>query len=86
MTDVGTPETDDAFLIIINASSEPIDFILPAFKNCREWQLLIDTSIEDGFCESCGEEPGKPHPVPSNGFLLFVRVETPTGSDSRTAA
>jgi glycogen operon protein len=75
LTDVGIPEVDDAFLIIMNAASDPIDFILPAFKNCRQWELLIDTSAPGGFCPGCYEPPGKQYSVAQHSFLLFVRQE-----------
>jgi glycogen operon protein len=75
LTDVGLPETDDAFLIVMNAAAGPIDFMLPTFKNCLQWQLLIDTSSEDGFCSGCQEPPGKPYTVAAHSFLLFVRLE-----------
>lgn len=73
LTDAGIPETDDAFLVLMNASSDPIDFLLPAFKSTTAWELLVDTSLKEGFCEGCREPPGKIYPIPPQTFLLFVR-------------
>ncbi len=73
LTAVGVPETDNAFLVLMNASPDPIDFLLPEFKHCKRWELLIDTSAEDGFCEDCGGQPGKTYKVAPYAFLLFGR-------------
>jgi glycogen debranching enzyme GlgX len=73
LTDVGIPETDDAFLILMNADAKPIDFMLPAFKSTKLWELQIDTSLKEGFCDGCKEPPGRAYTVPSQTFLLFLR-------------
>ncbi len=46
----GRPILDQTFFLIINAHYEPIDFVLPGVQNL-EWELLLDTSDEDGFLD-----------------------------------
>ena len=44
----GTPITDDTFLMLLNASHEPVDFMLP--KNAgQRWSVVLDTKDERGF-------------------------------------
>jgi len=40
----GYPELDDSFLLILNASHEPVEFTLPAIPVVRRWTHLIDTA------------------------------------------
>jgi glycogen operon protein len=44
----GEPVTDDTFLFLINAHYEPIQFLVPGEEHL-EWNLILDTSTEDGF-------------------------------------
>ena len=44
----GEPVRDDTFLLLINAHHEPIPFLLPGEEHL-EWELLLDTSNDDGF-------------------------------------
>ncbi|MET8683021.1 glycogen debranching protein GlgX [Streptomyces sp. NPDC004732] len=39
--------SDDSFLLMFNASPEPIEFVVPV-NHGRQWQLVIDTAHEDG--------------------------------------
>jgi len=44
----GEPIRDDTFLLLINAHYEAISFLLPGQEHL-EWQLIIDTSLAEGF-------------------------------------
>src|SRR6266446_8694027 len=50
----GEPVHDDTFLLLINAHSEPIPFVLPGQENL-EWQSILDTTDPNGFLA----QPGK---------------------------
>ncbi len=50
----GKPILDDTFLFLLNAHYESIPFLLPGQENL-EWELIVDTAIEDGFLP----EPGR---------------------------
>jgi glycogen operon protein len=75
LTDVGVPEIDNAFLVLMNAAPDPIVFLLPEFKNCKQWELLIDTSVEEGISEGRKAQPGTSYKIPPYTFLLFSRFE-----------
>jgi glycogen operon protein len=44
----GRPIQDGTFLVMLNAYWESVPFILPG-KRDVEWELIIDTSEDDGF-------------------------------------
>ncbi|MES2597283.1 MAG: glycogen debranching protein GlgX [Verrucomicrobiota bacterium] len=44
----GSPVKDDAFLVLLNASHEPIDFMLPN-HTAKRWAVVVDTASEEGF-------------------------------------
>jgi isoamylase len=48
---------DQTFLLLINAHYEPIPFLLPGEEHL-EWELILDTAIEEGFVP-------KPKKIPS---------------------
>ena len=56
---------DDNMILILNAHHEPIPFTLPANPPNARWEVLVDTSSEDGrnvdgrFYHSGGEYPLK---------------------------
>ncbi|MEV7190303.1 glycogen debranching protein GlgX [Streptomyces sp. NPDC093510] len=39
--------SDDSFLLMFNASPEPIEFVVPV-NHGRQWQIVIDTAHDDG--------------------------------------
>jgi glycogen operon protein len=44
----GEPIKDDTFLLLFNASHQPVKFIL-AGRQDVSWEMLIDTRLESGF-------------------------------------
>ena len=49
----GRPVVDDSFLIMVNAASEGVEFVLPPTPNGGHWSQLIDTeNIDDPFATS----------------------------------
>jgi isoamylase len=52
----GEPVRDDTFLLLINAHHEPIPFVLPGEEHL-EWELLLDTTTEDGFLKEPKRRP-----------------------------
>ncbi|MEU6244488.1 glycogen debranching protein GlgX [Streptomyces sp. NPDC047024] len=45
--------TDDSFLLMFNASPEPLDFVVPA-DHGRQWQVVVDTARPDGVPPNTG--------------------------------
>jgi isoamylase len=44
----GEPVTDDRFLLLFNAHSEPVTFTLPPPELAPGWELVVDTANPDG--------------------------------------
>ena len=53
----GNPIRDDTFLLLINASHDPVDFVLPGSGD-QGWTKVLDTQDEGGFI--AGGEPLAP--------------------------
>jgi glycogen operon protein len=60
----GEPITDDTFLMLLNASHEPVKFTLPNHA-VKRWAVVMDTAEEKSFLE--------PQPRYAAGFELALR-------------
>lgn len=70
----GSPVQDDTFLMLMNASHQPVDFTLPGF-GAKRWAALMDTTVESGFLEPAPEyESGATLPLPERSFILMKRL------------
>jgi len=61
LTERGEKETDDTFLLIVNASHEEASQKLPATRDGAGWQTLIDSAIDplaDPGPDAGGGQPG----------------------------
>jgi glycogen operon protein len=61
LTERGEPELDDSFLLLLNASSDELSWILPESAGSSRWQLLLDTAQQPSVVESGsggGDEDG----------------------------
>ena len=71
----GTPATDAAFLILMNAFHDTVDFTLPVLPTGAGWTRRLDTG------EPALADPGMPHPMgeayalPGRSLVLFQMVE-----------
>ncbi|QIB42910.1 glycogen debranching protein GlgX [Streptomyces aureoverticillatus] len=45
--------SDDSFLLMFNASAEPLEFVVPVNQGAR-WQVVVDTAREDGVPPGTG--------------------------------
>ena len=44
---------DDSFVVLFNAQAEAQTFIIPkALRDDRQWQIVLDTKLSDGFVEA----------------------------------
>jgi isoamylase len=51
MDEEGAPVVDDSFLILVNASDQGVEYVLPSPPNKTPWRQVLDTeSIMDPFC------------------------------------
>ena len=69
----GEPETDDTFLVIMNASEKVVDYKLPAFESTEGWLRILDTCSADGRADGERVSPGAAVPVTAHSLLVFVR-------------
>ncbi|WP_152364345.1 glycogen debranching protein GlgX [Microlunatus speluncae] len=79
---MGRPVTDDRFLLLFNAHSEPIDFTLPDAGYGQNWTTRLDSST--GLLEPEGEadrQPGSTQPVQAHSVLVLSAA-----ADDATAA
>ena len=53
----GDPVTDNKFLMLFNAGTEPITFTLPEVKAGCEWEIVIDTTSARGISASAEQLP-----------------------------
>ena len=73
----GEPIRDDTFLMLLNASHEPMPFVLPV-KNHGRWELILDTRIEAGFSSGAKTfSPGEEWTLIDRSLCLFKLVKTP---------
>ncbi|MGD0189058.1 MAG: glycogen debranching enzyme GlgX, partial [Roseiarcus sp.] len=77
LTAAGEPETDDTFLVIMNAHHEPISCRMPSFDTSVVWELAFDTSVADGL-DGGGRQlkPGDTYAVTPRSFLLLSRQKS----------
>jgi isoamylase len=73
LTDRGEPESDDTFLLLVNAAQEEVAFVLPAPEPIEAWQLLVNTALDPGFGFEDRLEPGSSFTAPARALALLVR-------------
>jgi isoamylase len=57
MDEEGAPVTDDSFLILVNASDQGVEYVMPPAPGQTPWHQVLDTeSIQDPFCQSKVDE------------------------------
>ncbi|GAB3762926.1 glycogen debranching protein GlgX [Microlunatus parietis] len=82
---MGRPVTDDRFLLLFNAHSEPIDFVLPGDAYGAAWTVQLDSS--SGFAEPDAApvwQPGSTHPVEAHSVVVLsspLEPESPAGGE-----
>ncbi|MGW1157903.1 glycogen debranching protein GlgX [Streptomyces sp. NPDC002513] len=47
--------TDDSFLLLFNASPQPLEFVVPV-DHGREWQVVVDTAVPKGVTPGTGDK------------------------------
>ncbi len=67
----GYPETDDSFLLILNAHAERVEFTIPLVAAVRRWDLLVDTARPDGAL-NVPVAPGSRLPIEDRSLSLFA--------------
>jgi isoamylase len=63
----GEPQSDDDFLLLLNAHHEPLPFLMPPRDGCA-WTRLIDTAHDDG---GMTQAPGETYDLQGRTLALF---------------
>jgi glycogen operon protein len=61
-----------SLLILINGNDKPIEFLLPCHRTRRSWEMLLDTTVDDGF--PAGQvlwECGVTYPMEAQAMAIF---------------
>jgi glycogen operon protein len=69
----GEPQSDDSFLVILNADSEAVSCLLPETSPPGPWIKLVDTAKESGSGDEASFAAGARYTVEPQSFLLFCR-------------
>ena len=62
----GEPVIDDTFLVLLNASTNDVEFKLPSSDAARPWQMMIDTNWTE-------PPPRRARPIESPTYSLVPR-------------
>ncbi len=73
LTARGEKETDDTFLLVVNASHEEMSQRLPAGQQGAHWQTLIDTAREDSDDDGERFDPGDEVGLVARSAKLLIR-------------
>ncbi|HEY5657061.1 MAG TPA: glycogen debranching protein GlgX [Myxococcota bacterium] len=67
----GEPEQDDAFFVILNASDESVQYVLPDSVFASNWELVFDTARDGGASEASRKPYGGYH-VAARSMVCLV--------------
>jgi glycogen operon protein len=73
LTAFGAPERDDTFLLILNASPNPSDFVMPPEELGQAWECVVDTA-RNGLATSERCQAGETLRMESHSVAVFVRT------------
>ena len=70
----GQPITDDTFLMVLNASHDAVDFVLPS-QAAQRWAVVLDTAEEHGFIKPQPEHAAEEKlPLTGRSLVLLRRI------------
>jgi glycogen operon protein len=78
LTATGEEQPDDSFLVMMNANHEDREWTIPELDVGTRWQVLIDTSTDDGFSDTEYCADGDTYVVQSRSLVLMLRSHTST--------
>ena len=71
----GEQVTDDSFMVLFNAHTDPVTFTVPADLEGYEWQVLLDTSREITCADLLG--PADAWEVEGWAVVLMQQIQRP---------
>jgi glycogen operon protein len=73
LTERGERESDDTFLLLLNAAHTEVKFVLPGREPIEAWHLLVNTMVDPGFGFEDRLEPGSSFTALARSLALLVR-------------
>jgi glycogen operon protein len=81
MDDEGAPVVDDSFLILVNASDQGVEYVLPKPPATSSWHQVLDTeNIDDPFSEATVEDKVI---VGGRAVRVYSDAENPKGESAK---
>ena len=77
LTPVGRPITDDHFLLLFNAHSEPIKFTMPAGEFGQDWLVRLDTATGQVDPPNVRPRARSTHRVGSHSMIVLSTTVVP---------
>jgi glycogen operon protein len=75
----GQPVKDEDFLVLMNASHEPVPFSLPGAAEGHRWEALVDTSCEPTGQPQCHHENDGAYSLEARSLVVLVaRLTSPS--------
>jgi isoamylase len=75
---LGRRISDDHFLLMFNAHSDPVDFVVPPPAFGLEWTVRLDTSVRElSEVDELSWKAGSAHPVESHSVVVLSTTAVP---------
>jgi isoamylase len=75
----GRPLADDDFVLLFNASAEPVEFRIPERLGAGRWLVVLDTAHADGLCEDGAVEAGGAYALAARAVAVLTLLQAPAG-------
>jgi len=75
MDERGERQTDDNFLLLLNAHHEKVAFLLPTVASGMAWSSVIDTSCDQNCTQTRQYEANATYPLEARSLVLFIEQE-----------
>jgi isoamylase len=75
MDERGQRQTDDNFLLLLNAHHEDVGFLLPTVASGMAWKSVIDTSCDQNCPHTRQYDANATYPLQARSLVLFIEQE-----------
>jgi glycogen operon protein len=81
LTAQGEPLPDDHFLVVLNAHPEPVTYRTPAARWHRDWELVVDTALDEPMTGGRRVQAGQVFQVEARSLVIYCQRRE-NGSES----
>ena len=75
----GRPLADDDFVLLFNASAEPVEFRIPERLGAGRWLVVLDTAHADGLYEDGAVDAGGAYALAARAVAVLTLLQAPAG-------